>query len=188
MVAASAAERFYVSYEDYLAAEQDSPVKHEWLDGVVYAMGGGTLEHSRLAANMTSILRAALAGECVVYTSDASLYIQATQLSTYPDLSVTCGPVEVHRGKRGVGEAILNPTLVVEVLSDSTESYDRGEKFAHYIRIPSLREYVLVSQDEPRIEVYRRPKRGHWHHDVARAGETLELHGRTISVDDIYRS
>jgi Uma2 family endonuclease len=107
-----------VAYEEYLAAEQTSDTKHEWLDG---------------------------------------------------------------------GEALLNPTVLVEVLSETTEDYDRGEKFAHYMRIPSLREYVLVSQGTPRIEVFRRPERGHWIHQEARAGGTIAIAGRPIHVDDIYR-
>jgi len=181
------AEQLYVSYEDFLVAEENSPVKHEWHDGVTYAMGGGTFEHGRLGAKMISLLQRALEGECVVCSSDVAVYVQETKFSTYPDASVVCEPVELHRGERGIGEALTNPVLLVEVLSDSTEKYDRGEKFAHYIRIPSLREYVLVSQNEPCIEVYRRPKRGHWIHQLARAGETLELHGRPIQVDDVYR-
>ena len=186
-MATGAAEQFYVSYEDYLEAEQASVLKHEWLDGVVYAMGGGSIEHGRLAANMLAVLKNALAGECVVYSADVAIYIRETRFSTYPDGSVTCGPLEVHRGEQGIGEALLNPVLIVEVLSDSTEKYDRGEKFAHYMRVPTLREYVLVSQGEPCIDVFRRPKRGHWRHEVARAGDTLGLRGRTIAVDDIYR-
>ncbi len=182
-----AAEQFYVSYDDFLASEQTSPVKHEWHDGVIYAMGGGSFEHGRLTINMGSILRAALADECVVCSSDVAIYVKETKFSTYPDASVVCGPPDLYRGQRDIGEALLNPTILVEVLSPSTEKYDRGEKFAHYIRIPSLREYVLVSQEEPSIEVYRRPKRGHWIHEVAAAGETLELHSRAIHVDDVYR-
>lgn len=179
----------YVSYEDFLDAERTSDVKHEWLDGVIYAMAGGSLEHSRLASNINSALKAAL-GHCEVFQSDAMLYVRATKLSTYADVTVVCSAVEsqkVERNGRVIGEALLNPTVIVEVLSDSTEEYDRGEKFAHYMTIPSLQEYVIVSQQEPKIEVFRRPERGHWHHSVARVGETLEIAGRSISVDAIYR-
>ncbi len=103
-------------------------------------------------------------------------------------LRSSVGPVEsqkIERNGHVLGEALLNPTVLVEVLSETTEEYDRGEKFAHYMRIPSLREYVLVSQDTPRIEVFRRPERGHWIRQEARAGGTIA--GRTIHVDDIYR-
>lgn len=180
----------FVSYEDYLEREATSEVKHEWLDGRVYAMPRGTPEHARLAANVTSLLRAALKGDCVVYSSDAMLFVRETSLSTYADASVTSGSVETHRvvkNGRALGEAITNPVLVVEVLSEGTEDYDRGEKLAHYIRLASLEAYVLVSQTEPRVEVFRRPEGGgHWSHTVARAGATFELHGKTFSVDDVY--
>jgi Uma2 family endonuclease len=117
------------------------------------------------------------------------LFVRATQLSTYADITVVCGPVEsqkVERNGRVLGEALLNPTVIVEVLPDSTEEYDRGEKFAHVMRLPSLQEYVLVSQHMPKIEVFRRPVRGHWQRDEAR-GESIQIHGCPINVDDIYR-
>jgi Uma2 family endonuclease len=118
------------------------------------------------------------------------VYVRETSLATYPDGSVVCGPVDVQqvlRNGKVIGEAITNPTLVVEVLSDSTETYDRGEKLAHYMRLPSLKEYVLVAQSERRVEVFRRPPgRGHWEHEVARPGESLTLAGHPISVDEIY--
>ena len=179
----------YVAYEEYLAAEQKTDTKHEWLDGVVYAMAGGTLEHSRLAQNVGAALKTALSG-CDVFQSDAMTFVRATQLSTYADVAVVCGPVEsqkIERNGRVLGEALLNPTVLVEVLSETTEEYDRGEKFAHYMRIPRLREYVLVSQDTPRIEVFRRPERGHWIRQEARVGGTIVIAGRTIHVDDVYR-
>jgi Uma2 family endonuclease len=180
----------YVSYERYLEAEQQSTAKHEWLDGVVYAMAGGTLEHSRLASRMNAALEAAFPS-CTVFQSDAMLFIRATQLSTYADVVVVCGPVEsqkVERDGRVLGEALLNPTLIVEVLSDSTEEYDRGEKFAHYMKIPSLREYVLVAQKARKIEVFRRPERGHWQRDEAGGGGALQIFGASLNVDDIYRA
>jgi Uma2 family endonuclease len=179
----------FVSYEDFLAAEQHSETKHEWLDGVVYAMAGGSIEHSRLANRIATALTNAL-DTCEVHQSDAMTFVRATQLSTYADVAVVCGPVEVQkieREGRVLGEALLNPTILVEVLSDSTEEYDRGEKFAHYMRIPSLREYVLVSQESPKIEVFRRPERGHWVREEARPGEVISIGGCKIRVDDIYR-
>ena len=113
------------------------------------------------------------------------LYIAETKFSTYADAVVVCGSLATFRVAK-LGEAITNPTLLVEVLSESTEKYDRGEKFAHYMNIASLKEYVLVSQEERRIEVFRRPERGHWSFEVAKAGETLNLHGRPISIDAVY--
>ena len=183
------AAQSFVTYEEYLEAEQESATKHEWLDGVIYAMAGGTLEHSRLASRMNAALEAAFP-KCVVFQSDAMVFVRATELSTYADVTVVCGAVEsqkVERNGRGLDEALLNPTVIVEVLSDSTEEYDRGEKFAHYMKIHSLREYVLVSQSTHRIEVFRRPERGHWLHDEARSGESILVLGATIHVDEIYR-
>jgi len=180
----------YVSYEDYLETERASVTKNEWLDGVVYAMAGGSLEHSRLAMNITAVLKAALA-RCEVFQSDAMIFVRETNLATYSDGVVVCGGVEsqkVERNGRVIGEALLNPTVIVEVLSDSTEQYDRGEKFAHYLRIPALEAYVLVSQDTPRIEVFRRPERGHWQREEARAGQTLPIIDEVrVVVDDVYR-
>jgi Uma2 family endonuclease len=180
----------YVTFEDFVAAEQDSETKHEWLDGVVYAMGGGTLEHSRLAGRMTAILSSKLAGRCTILTSDAMVYVRETDFATYPDASVVCGAMDVQRvlrNKKVIGEALTNPTILVEVLSESTESYDRGEKFAHYMRLASLREYVLVSQGEPYVEVFRRDG-DEWVLRTAMAGQMLELtsQGIQIAVDAIY--
>lgn len=179
----------YVTYEDFLDAERGRETKHEWLDGVVYAMGGGSLEHSRLAANLTALLKGALSA-CEVFQSDAMLFVRASKLSTYADVTIVCGPVEsqkVERNGRVLGEALVNPTVIIEVLSDSTEAYDRGEKFAHYMTLHSLKEYVLVAQDTQRIEVFRRSERGHWKHDVARAGETVDVAGVAVPVDAVYR-
>ena len=166
-----------------------SDLKHEWLDGVVYATSGSTVEHARLAANMTAALKRALV-TCEVFSSDVMLFVHATKLSSYADVAVVCGEVDsqkVERDGRILGEALLNPTVIVEVLSDSTEGYDRGEKFHHYVMIPSLQNYVLVSEDEAKIEVFRRPARGRWEHGVARAGEKLVIAGRMIRVEDVYR-
>lgn len=179
----------YTTYEDYLEAESKSDVKREWLDGVVYAMAGGSLEHSRLAGNIHAALKVGL-GSCEVFQSDAMLFVRATQLSTYADVTVVCGPVEsqkVERNGRVLGEALINPTVIVEVLSDSTDEYDRGEKFGHYMRLPSLKEYVLVSQARARIEVFRRPERGHWLREEAGAGGKVGILGCDIAVDEIYR-
>ncbi len=180
----------YVPYEDYLALEETSDVKHEWLDGFVYAMSRGSPEHARLSANVCAALRAAFKGQCTVYSSDAMLFVRDTQLSTYADASVVCGAVETHRvmrNGRSLGEAITNPKVIVEVLSDGTEDYDRGEKFGHYMRVPSLREYVLVSQNRVRVEMLRRAERGgHWEHEVGTVGATLSIHGRPIAIDDVY--
>jgi len=143
-----------LTYAEYLAAERKSDVKLEYLRGEVWAMAGGAIEHGRLVLNVGAELRRALAGKrCVAFGSEVKIRVVETDRSTYPDASVVCGKQEIAVDDE---HAITNPTVLVEVLSDSTEASDRGEKFAHYRRLASFQEYVLVSQTSPRIEVFRR--------------------------------
>ncbi len=176
-----------MSYAEYVAAEEKSDVRHEFLDGEVCAMAGGTPEHSALAAAVIGELRTALSGKpCRVFTADLRLRIGKTGLTTYGDIVVVCGSLETAKDD---SNAVTNPTLIVEVLSDSTESYDRGAKAAHYRRIPSLKEYVLVGQKEPLVEVYRRNERGRWELAVeVGRGERAELDsvGVVLAVDSLY--
>jgi Uma2 family endonuclease len=181
------AEVASMTYDEYVAAEAASECKHEWLRGEVFAMAGGTPEHAGLAAGMITQLGAVLRDRpCRVFSADLRVKVQATGLATYPDISVVCGKLETASDD---AQAITNPTVLVEVLSDSTEAYDRGEKFAHYRRIPSLREYILVSQRERRIEVHRLNASGHWELHEAGAGESIELTslGCRLAVDEVYR-
>jgi len=181
------AQRVTMSFADYVAAEAASDIKHEWLRGEVWAMAGGTLEHAALASAMARHLGNALEGHtCRVFSSDLRIRVLATGLATYPDLTVVCGRPEVDPDN---ANTVTNPVLVVEVLSDTTEAYDRGEKFAHYRRIASLREVVLVSQREPRIEVFTRTDDGAWRLREWRTGERVELTSVscTLAVDDVYR-
>ena len=176
-----------VSYAEYLAAEEKSLEKHEFLAGSVYAMGGGTPEHAALVAAVLGELRSALCGRpCRVFSSDARVRVLATGLSTYPDVTVVCGKLETAADD---AHAITNPVVLIEVPSDSTEAHDRGEKAAHYRHIPSLREYALVSQQHRRIEVYRRNEAGRWELFEYEAGAAAELAsvGCSISVDEVYR-
>ena len=175
-----------MTYAEYLAAEAVSEVRHEYLNGEVWAMAGGTPEHAALALAVGSELRQALRGKpCRAYSADLRVRIVDTGLSTYPDVSVVCGQLETAPDDK---DAVTNPIVLVEVLSESTEGYDRGAKAAHYRRIPSLREYVLVSQAEPRIEVHRRAESGRWELLEARPGETIELVslGARLDVAAIY--
>jgi Uma2 family endonuclease len=181
----------YVSFADYVAGEQDSDVKHEWFDGAVYAMSRGTPEHARLSARFLRLLGNALSHECEVYSSDMMLYVADVKLSTYADGCVVCGPLEtitVKRNGKSLGEGVINPTVLVEVLSDSTERYDREEKFGYYRRFASLREYVLISQHSPTIEVYRRhvDDADRWDREIGHAGEKVNVHGASMDVTDIY--
>lgn len=183
----SAVAKPYVTYADFILFEEKSTTKHEWLDGVVYDMAGGTIDHARLQARVTILLGLQLDGwRCEAFGSELAIRVRATGLHTYPDASVICGALETdHENKN----AVTNPRLLVEVLSDSTEKYDRGEKFAHYQRIPSLVEYVLVSQHEPRIEVFRRGTDGTWGPvETYVTGQTATLKSIecVLAVDRLY--
>lgn len=176
-----------VSYAEYIELEEKSPARHEWLDGVIYDMAGGTPDHAGLALTVGRLLGNQLEGKrCRVFSSDLKIRVLATNLGTYADISVVCGQLERDPDSN---TAVTNPTVLVEVLSDSTEAYDRGEKFAHYRRIPSLREYVLVGQSKPLIEVHRKNEAGLWVL-VAEAGAgeqaALESIGCALSVDEVY--
>jgi Uma2 family endonuclease len=179
-----------LSYPEYLSLEAASDTKHEYLDGEVFAMAGGTITHGALAGAVITALSNALRDRaCRVLSSDVRIRSKATGLATYPDVTVVCQKIEVDADD---ANGVLNPTVIVEVLSDSTEAYDRGAKAAHYRRIPSLREYVLVSQREPLIEVYRRNERGNWELFVeARAGDVAQLTSCgppiALDIDAIYR-
>lgn len=174
-----------VSYADYLALEAKSERKHEYLRGQAWAMAGGTVEHGRLQVNVAVVLQTALQGKpCVVLSSDVKVRVEGTDRTTYPDASVVFGPRQTSPLDR---HAIVNPVVLVEVLSESTEGDDRGEKLAHYRRLPSLEEYVLVSQEARRIEVFRRTPEG-WMLVEAGPGQHVELRslGVSLSVDAIY--
>ncbi|MBS2014613.1 MAG: Uma2 family endonuclease [Deltaproteobacteria bacterium] len=185
----NAASPSYTSYDDYLAREGASDVKHEWCDGVVYAMSRGTPEHARLAVRMARLLGNQLGRTCEVFGSDAMIYVEHAKLSTYADVSVVGGALEtkkVVKSGKSLGEAITNPTVIVEVLSESTERYDRDGKFQAYKSLASLEEYVLVSQDAKAIEVYRRSASGAWTVQTGSAGATVTVHGKKIAVNDVY--
>lgn len=175
-----------VSYREYVALERAEDARYEWYDGQVYAMAGGTLAHAELAAAVGAELRAiALACGCRVFSADAKVRVRATGLATYPDGAVVCGAVA--RDPED-DNAMNNPALLVEVLSDGTERYDRGEKADHYRRIPSLQDYVLVSQHTARIEIHSRAG-DHWVLRVAGPGESVPLTAMpgALSVDRVYQ-
>lgn len=185
-VAASSTTR--MTHAEYIAAEANAECKHEYLRGEVWAMAGGSAEHGALTAAVIALLGNALRDKpCRVFSSDVRVRVQATDLTTYPDASVVCGHLELAPED---GNAIINPVLLVEVLSDSTEAYDRGEKAAHYRRIPSLREYLLVSQHEQRLELFRRSHDDRWELSEAGPGQSLELSSvdAVLNTDDVYRN
>lgn len=169
MVALSATG--YFSSEDYLAAEADSPNKHEYRDGEVYAMARGTDAHNLITGNLYALLRAHLrGGPCRTYFADVKAHIETCNCYYYPDVMLTCDPrdTETSTYKRF-------PKLIVEVLSDSTEAFDRGDKFADYRGLDSLQEYVLISQTRPQVEVFRRNAEGLWVLHPHGDGDTLSL-------------
>ncbi|MGH9390658.1 MAG: Uma2 family endonuclease, partial [Vicinamibacteria bacterium] len=175
------------TYADYLAHEEASNVKHEYLDGEIYAMAGGSPpEHASLAVAIASSLRNQLeGGPCRVFSSDLRVRVAESGLTTYPDVSVVCGPLQRDNESP---ETVMNPKVLVEILSDGTERYDRGEKFEHYKRIPSFEEYVLVSQKEPLVEVWHRVGPS-WSHEEGRAGARVALPSIDcqLVVDELYR-
>jgi len=174
-----------ISYAEYIAIANDSPVKYEYIAGEIVAMSGGTIAHGRLIGRTSDVLNRALDGKrCIALPSDLRVRIRSAERATYPDLHIVCGAIERDPDD---DHAVVNPTVIVEVLSDSTEDSDRTEKFAAYRRLPSLREYVLVSQRERRVEVYRRDGR-RWHLDEYGPGERLTLDSLAIAlaVDEVY--
>jgi Uma2 family endonuclease len=173
------------SYAEYLALEEESSVRHEYLDGEIYAMAGGSPDHAALAAALISVIRSQLPPGCRMFTSDLRVRIPATGLSTYPDAAVVCG-----RTRRANDDAlaVVNPLLLVEVTSPSTEEYDRNEKLRHYKSLPSLREVLIVSYREPYLTLHRRDESG-WSVLTAERGGVLTLASvaARVEVDEVYR-
>jgi Uma2 family endonuclease len=181
------AAQILVTEADYLDQERQSELKHELIHGAVVAMAGASREHNAIAGNIVGALRALLKEQrCVVFPSDQRVHVEATGLFTYPDVSVARDGLRFHPKDR---DTLLNPRVLVEVLSDSTEAYDRGAKFAHYRTIPSLLEYVLVSQHERKVEHYRRLDTGQWVLTVYEGeGASVELPalGCALPLADVY--
>ena len=153
--------RHSLSFEEWLEAERASAEgRSEYVNGEVFAMTGASAEHNTIVMNIGGELRAQLKGRpCQVYANDMKVLIRSANAGKYPDLVAFCGEPELLDGRR---DLLLNPSLIVEVLSDSTEAYDRGDKFALYRQIPSLREYLLVSQGRVLVELFARGDDGRW--------------------------
>ncbi len=167
----------FLTIAEYFAIEREAATKSEYFNGEMFAMAGGSVNHSRIAKNLLLKIGNHLASSpCEPFTSDLQIACP-TGLLTYPDLSVICGAAEFFEGNN---QTVTNPTLIVEVLSKSTERYDRGKKFDHYRSIASLCEYVLVSQDEPMIQTFIRNTDGSW---ILRVANELEQSIRLTSID-----
>jgi Uma2 family endonuclease len=176
------------TYADYVAVEATSTTKHEFFDGEIYAMAGGSEEHSALAAEVLRALGNALGDRpCRTHTSDLRVYVASVGLATFPDGAVICGAFEQHAPSPHA--TALNPLVLVEITSDSSEVYDHGVKADAYRTIPSLADYVIVSHRERRITVFHRCADGTFSRRVAMAeGEVaVESVGATLVVNDIYR-
>ncbi len=144
--------------QEYLAWEEQQSIKHEYIDGEVFAMTGGTIPHNDIAINLTSALKNHLRGKgCKVQMADAKVGISPSGPFYYPDVMVTCD-----QSDRTARKIIYHPILIMEVLSPSTEAFDRGRKFGNYRRIDSLKEYVLIDADRMSVECYRRNQQGTW--------------------------
>ncbi len=157
----SAAPKLRFSPEEYFALEEKAPYKSEYFDGEIFAMAGGTPEHGALAVNCAALVKVGLRGKpCQPYSSDVMVSVMATGLRTYPDLSVACGVLE--RDPK-IPTAITNPSAIFEVVSPSTEAYDRGKKAENYRRIPSLKALVLIASTRHHVEVQERQADGSWH-------------------------
>lgn len=168
----------YFTPEEYFAWEEQQLERHELIDGQVYAMSGGTQNHSLIAINGLLLLRSHLKGDaCRVFNSDLKVNILHTKNYTYPDLSVTCDDRD-----REHALYITYPCLIVEVLSSSTEAYDRGKKFEKYRRNPQLVDYVLVSSEEVAIDIYHRKDTGEWVILSYRSGDPVELKSINLNL------
>ena len=176
-----------ISPEEYLAFELVAETKHEYYDGRVYAMTGASPRHNRIVVNLIVHLHAQLkGGPCRVYPSDLRLRVNATGLYTYPDVTVVCRDPELEDRHL---DTLLNPVVLIEVLSDSTERTDRTRKAPQYRRIESLREYALVDQHEPRVELYRRQSEREWVlTEAVGMGEGIEFAsiGCVLPLRDVY--
>jgi Uma2 family endonuclease len=174
-----------MSAAEYLAWELDQVERHEFFDGEVFAMAGGTPRHNALSAAVTIELGVAYRGsKCRVLSADQRIVAREGAHYVYADASVVCGPLEL---QRGTSDVLANPSVVIEVLSKRTEAYDRGPKWESYRELASVTDYLLLSQTTPRIEHYRREANGEWHYRVVPAGGQVTLtNGVTIAVDAVY--
>jgi Uma2 family endonuclease len=181
----SAAKTRYTPHE-YLAFERKSPIKHEYYDGSIFAMAGTSREHNLISGNTYAEIRAQFRNRpCEVYVSDIRVLVSRTGFYTYPDVVAVCGE---RRFEDSEVDTLLNPNVIIEVLSESTEAYDRGKKFGHYRRLESLREYVLVAQDEVRVERYSRRGDEWVLTELSSLDDTLRLEsiGCAVALREIY--
>ncbi|MEM8526348.1 MAG: Uma2 family endonuclease [Bacteroidota bacterium] len=176
------------TFEEYLAFEEISDVRHEYHDGQIFAMAGGRPNHNLITGNIHTALNLALSDrDCIPYIFDLKVRIEKANRGLYPDVMVVCGDLEMYNDRLDV---ITNPSLIIEVLSPSTERYDRTNKFRLYRQLPSFKEYVLVATDYPTVETFYREQEDYWHIGSA-VGLDSEVHLKSIDckiqLADIYK-
>lgn len=177
-----------ITPQEYLIRERQASIKSEFYQGEIFAMGGGSANHSLIAANFVGEARNSLKGRpCAVFNSDLRVQVRSTGLYTYPDATIVCGELLFDDDHR---DTLLNPTVIVEVLSDSTEKYDRGKKSNHYRQIASLKELILIAQDRSHVERFTRQPNGDWlFHEQKELTADFELKslGISIAISELYR-
>lgn len=174
----------YISPKEYLQGEENSPIKYEYRDGEVYAMAGASNTHVIITGNVFAILRNHLRGSgCQAYISDTKAHIESINTYYYPDVIVSCNQKD-----KAFHNFLRYPCLIIEVLSPTTEAFDRGDKFADYRKLPSLQEYVLVSQNRISVEVFRRNSEGQWVLYSHEPGENIHLESINFNcpIADVY--
>jgi Uma2 family endonuclease len=185
----SSAAKAKITVQEYLAMERASEIKHEFCDGDIFDMTGGTPAHSLIGTNFASEAREALKDRrCVVFNSDLRVKVNPSGLYTYPDVTIVCGQQQFDDDQR---DTLVNPTVIVEVLSKSTAIYDRGTKSKHFRKIESLQALISVEQDSPVVEVYRRQPEGNWLlTEATELSESISIQplGIAIPLSEIYRN
>lgn len=186
---ASLPARIYYSIEEYLELESQSETKNEYHNGEIYAMarqGCASIFHNEILSNLIFLIKNSLKDKpCKVYPSDLRLQLIKSKLFTYPDAMIICGEPEFYQNRK---DTVTNPTVIFEILSESTEKYDRGEKFSFYRELPELKEYVLISSLTKKVEKFKFIGNGEWIFKESKENEDffLEVTKDSISVNDLY--
>lgn len=175
-----------MTVEEYLAFEREAPCKHQYVGGDVFAMAGASPRHNGIVANLVMLVGQALRGrECRVFPSDLKVHVPSLDVFTYPDVSIVCGALTLYAGTTDV---VTNPRVLFEVLSDSTERYDRGEKAEGYRTIDALSDHLIIAQHKAHIEHYARQSDGSWRLREAGTGGRIAITSVAVSleVDAVY--
>ena len=179
--------RKHFSIREYLEMENAATEKHEYYEGEIFAMSGAKMPHNEISSNLMTSLGPKLKGKnCKPYNSDVRIHIESNTLFTYPDISIICGEIMTLNND---DLNVLNPTVIIEILSPSTKNYDRGEKFKLYRDIPTLKEYVLVDSESIHVEVFRLNETRHWELEEYKSisdAIAMKAIDETILLSDVY--